>query len=78
MSEPKTLDELRAISDPGARARAVRGYVERAQQKIVEANALRREAIAAVIEREGGSRPSAVAKECDVSVSTVKAVRDNR
>lgn len=75
---PRTLDELRAITDPAERARAVQGYVDRGTKAMREAAEIRRQAVAELLEsndRHDWNRPSVVAQACGVSVSTVKAVR---
>lgn len=70
---PKTLAELKAIPDPAERARAAKLYVEQRVEKARrDALTVRDEAIRILLESNG---PTATAKLCDVSVSTVKLVR---
>ena len=76
---PRTLDELRLISDPAERARAVGPYIENAEQKIADARQVRRDAIAELLKApENAKAPTALAREVGVSVSTVKNIRDGR
>jgi hypothetical protein len=71
---PKTLAELQAIPDPAERARAARLYIERADSAKRDAQAVRDDAIRLVLKSNG---PTATARLCDVSVSTVKLVRSH-
>lgn len=70
---PKTLADVTAIRDPAERARAAKLYIEeRVEKARRDALAVRDEAIRLVLESNG---PTATAKLCGVSVSTVKLVR---
>lgn len=70
---PKNLADLTAIPDPAERARAAKLYIEeRVEKARRDALAVRDEAIRQVLKSNG---PTATAKLCDVSVSTVKLVR---
>ena len=69
---PKTLAQLKAIHDPAERARAARGYIDRADMAKREAIAVRDEAIRLLLESNG---PTATARLCRVSLSLVKLVR---
>ena len=70
---PKTLAELRAIPDPAERARAARLYIERTETAKRDALTVRDDAIRLLLESNG---PTATARMCGVSVSTVKLVRN--
>lgn len=75
---PRNTDEIKAVKDPAERARAVAGYLARLDEKRSEATDLRRQAIADLLQannRHDWNRPAVIAKACEVSVSTVKAVR---
>lgn len=69
---PKTLAELKAIPDPAERARAARLYIDRVDTAKRDALAVRDDAIRMVL---GSNGPTAAARLCGVSVSTVKLVR---
>lgn len=69
---PRNLAELKAIPDPAERARAALLYIDRADSRKRDALAVRDEAIRILLESNG---PTATAKLCGVSVSTVKLVR---
>jgi len=69
---PANLNELRAVRDPAARARAARAYVKARQDAIATALGIRDDAIRALLQDHG---PSEVARLCDVSLSTVKIAR---
>lgn len=69
---PKTLAELKAIPDPAERARAARLYIERTETAKRDALTVRDDAIRLLLESTG---PTATARMCEVSLSTVKLVR---
>lgn len=69
---PKTLAELKAITDPAERSRAAKLYIGRVEQFKRDAEAVRRDAIRAVLESNG---VTATAELCGVSVSLVKLAR---
>lgn len=71
---PKTLAALKAIADPAERARAARLYIERADAAKRDALAIRDAAIRTLLESNG---PTATARLCEVSLSTVKLVRSH-
>ena len=67
------LDELRKVKDPAERARAARDYITAREAAITEARKIRAGAIADLLKDHGVTE---VARLCDVSVSTVKLVRE--
>ena len=69
---PRTLGDLRRISDPIARALAARAYVDQREVAISQALWIRDEAIRELCKHYG---PSDVARRCKVSLSTVKLAR---
>jgi hypothetical protein len=69
---PRTLDDLRSVSDLVTRAKAARAYVEQRQQAITTALTIRDAAIRELLKTH---RPAEVARMCEVSVSTVKLAR---
>lgn len=72
MTPPGTLDELRAIRDPAARALAAKAYIERREQAIRDARAIRDDAIRRYSETHSLSQTAAA---CGVSVTVVKQVK---
>jgi hypothetical protein len=72
---PRTLDDLRRVTDPVARAKAARSYVDQRNAAITEALKIRDAAIRELLRTEG---PSSVARRCDVSLSTVKLAKGRR
>jgi hypothetical protein len=72
MAAPRTIDELKAVADPGARITAAALYIENGEAKIREARHIRDTAIRALAEAHG---PAEAARLAGVSLSTVKLVR---
>lgn len=72
---PRTLDDLRRVKDPVARAKAARSYVDQRNAAITEALNIRDAAIREILLTVG---PSQTARRCDVSLSTVKLARGRR
>lgn len=72
MTAPGSLDELKSIKDPAERALAAKAYIERREQAIREARAIRDEAIRAYGDTHSLSQ---TASACGVSITVVKQVK---
>ena len=71
---PRTLDELKAVKDPTARALAAKAYLEQGEEKLSQARRVRDLAIQEVL-KDRDLTAAQVAAACGVSVSTVKALK---
>lgn len=69
---PRTLDDLRKVSDPAARTKAAKAYVDQRREAITQALVIRDTAIRELLKQYG---PAEVARLCEVSLSTVKLAR---
>ncbi len=73
MTTPKTLDELKAITDPLHRAAGAVAYIDRLSRFRADAISIRDHAL-----RETTAGPTEAARIAGVSISTVKLARRAR
>lgn len=71
-----TIEAVKAIAEPAARARALGDYLEERRDVLSEARSLRYAAIRECL--DAGQSQAAVAREAGVSLSTVRAVKEGR
>lgn len=74
MSVPRNLDELRKIRDHTERANAAAAYIAERESAIRQAREIRDTAIMRLV--NSGAGIAATARECGVSISHIKFVRD--
>jgi hypothetical protein len=67
------LEAVRAVTDPGERARAVQAYLDERMAALEEARTIRHDAIRELL--QGGAGVTETARRAGVSLSLVKGIR---